>query len=187
MVPSPNHRRAYRRQICNIAHIERKHPSEVTVDQAAAATIDSAIAASKHRPGPLLPILHSIQDALGYVPAEAVPVIGEALNLTRAQVHGVLSFYPHFRHGPPGRHVVQICQAESCQAMGSARLTAHAREKLGVDLHGTTADGAITLEPVYCLGNCACSPAVMVDGDELHGNVDNAAFDAIVDECRSGR
>lgn len=157
------------------------------MDQAAAATIDSAIAASKHRPGPLLPILHSIQDALGYVPAEAVPVIGEALNLTRAQVHGVLSFYPHFRHAPPGRHVVQVCQAESCQAMGSARLTAHAREKLGVDLHGTTADGAITLEPVYCLGNCACSPAVMVDGDELHGNVDNAAFDAIVDECRSGR
>lgn len=155
------------------------------MDQAAAAAVDSAITAGMHRPGALLPILHDIQDALGYIPTDAVPVLSRALNLSRAQVHGVVSFYPHFRRAAPGRHVIQVCQAESCQAMGSAALTAHARESLGVDLHGTSADGAVTLEPVYCLGNCACSPAVMVDGNDLRGNVDAAAFDAIVAECRS--
>ncbi len=157
------------------------------MDQAAAATVQSAIAAGRHRPGALLPILHDIQDALGYIPRDALPVIGRALNLSRAEVHGVVSFYPHFRRTLPGRHVVQICQAESCQAMGSTRLTAHAQAKLGIGLHETTADGAVTLEPVYCLGNCACSPAVMVDGNDLHGRVDNDAFDAIVADCRGGR
>lgn len=154
------------------------------MDQAAAATVDSVIAAGKHRPGALLPILHDIQDALGYIPQDALPVIGRALNLSRAEVHGVVTFYPHFRREKPGRHVVQICQAEACQSMGVAKLTTYACEKLGVALHETTADGAITLEPVYCLGNCACSPAVMIDGTDLRACVDNAAFDAIVDECR---
>ncbi len=154
------------------------------MDQAAAATVDSAIATGKHRPGALLPILHDIQDALGYVPQEALPIIGRALNLSRAEVHGVVTFYPHFRRTPPGRHVVQICQAESCQAMGATRLTAHACATLGIGLHETTPDGAVTLEPIYCLGNCACSPAVMVDGMDLRACVDNDAFDAIVAECR---
>ena len=157
------------------------------MDQAAAATVQSAIAAGRHRPGALLPILHDIQDALGYIPRDALPVIGRALNLSRAEVHGVVSFYPHFRRTLPGRHVVQICQAEACQAMGAAKLTAHACEALGVGLHETTADGAVTLEPIYCLGNCACSPAVMIDGNDLRGYVDNDAFDAIVAECKEAR
>ena len=160
------------------------------MDQAAA-TVDSVVVAAlnagKHRPGPLLPILHDIQDALGYIPEQALPVIGRALNLSRAEVHGVVTFYPHFRRTPPGRHVVQICQAEACQAMGAAKLTAHACEALGVGLHETTADGAVTLEPIYCLGNCACSPAVMIDGNDLRGYVDNDAFDAIVAECKEVR
>ncbi len=155
------------------------------MDQAAAATVESILAAGKHRAGPLLPILHDIQDALGHIPNDALPVIGRALNLSRAEVHGVVTFYPHFRRERPGRHVVQVCQAEACQSMGAAKLAAHACESLGIGMHETTADGAITLEPVYCLGNCACSPAVMVDGTDLRARVDDAAFDAIVAQCRS--
>ncbi len=131
------------------------------------------------REGALLPILHDVQAAYGCVPVEAVPLIASALNLSRAEVHGVVSFYHHFRSAPPGQHVVRICLAEACQAMGAVALCAHARTALDVDLHGTTADRRFTLEPVYCLGNCACSPAIMVD-DELHGRVDPARFDAIV-------
>lgn len=114
--------------------------------------------------GALLPILHAVQDELGCIPADAVPAIAEALNLSRAEVHGVLTFYPHFRTEPAGRHVLEVCRAESCQAMGGERLAEHARETLGCDFHGTSADGAVTLEPVYCLGLCAQSPAVMLDG-----------------------
>ena len=134
------------------------------------ATVADAIAACRDLPGALLPLLHQVQDALGYVPAAAVPLIADALNLTRADVHGVLSFYHHFRSRPPGRHVLQICRAESCQAMGAVALEALARQRLGIDYHETTADGRITLEPVYCLGNCALSPALLVDG-ELVGRV----------------
>ncbi|CAM3950279.1 formate dehydrogenase subunit gamma [Bordetella tumulicola] len=116
------------------------------------------------QPGALLPLLHEIQDELGCIPADAVPTIAEALNLSRAEVHGVLSFYPHFRTEPAGRHVLEVCRAESCQAMGGEHLAEHARHTLGCDFHHTTADGAVTLEPVYCLGLCAQSPAVMLDG-----------------------
>lgn len=130
-------------------------------------------------PGALLPILHDVQDALGHIPARAVPEIAEALNLSRAEVHGVVSYYHHFRADPPGRHVVQICRAESCQSMGAESLLAHAQERLGCELHGTTADGGFTLEPVYCLGLCAMSPAMMVD-DEPHARVTPQSFDAIV-------
>lgn len=146
--------------------------------------VESVLLAGSGRPGALLPILHEIQDRLGHVPVTALPLIGKALNLSRAEVHGVVSFYPHFRSAPPGRHVIQICQAEACQAMGAARLAAHASATLGVDLHATTADGRLTLEPIYCLGNCACSPAMMVD-DDLYGRVDASRFDAIVAELEA--
>lgn len=134
-------------------------------------------------PGAMLPILHAIQERLGWVPDEAVPVIAEALKRSRAEVHGVVSFYPHFRTQPPGRHVVQICRAESCRAMGAEALEAHARSRLGIDFDRTTDDGAVTLEAVYCLGNCACSPAIRVD-DEIVGRVDGARFDALIAELR---
>lgn len=139
------------------------------------------IDALKHKPGALLPILHAIQDRCGYVPREAVPIIAESLQLTRAEVHGVISFYHHFRSAPPGRHVVQICRAEACQARGSRALESHAREALGIDYHQTTADREITLEPVYCLGNCACGPSLRI-GDRIHGRVTPETFDRLVDE-----
>src|SRR5215472_2373312 len=131
------------------------------------ATISDAIELHKRRPGALLPI-------------------AKELNLSRAEVHGVVTFYHHFRSAPPGEHVVRICRAEACQAMGADGLVAHAKKALGVDFHGTTKDGAVTLEAVYCLGNCACSPAVMVD-DDLHGRVSKQRFDAIVKNLRSAK
>jgi formate dehydrogenase subunit gamma len=114
-------------------------------------------------PGGLLPALHAVQDALGHVPDEAVPVLALALNRSRAEVHGVLTFYRHFRRLPPGRRVVQVCQAEACQACGAEALLAQAEQLLGCRPHETRADGAVTLEPVYCLGLCASAPAVQID------------------------
>lgn len=145
--------------------------------------IQETVATHQARPGALLPILHGIQEALGWVPAESVPVIAAALNLSRAEVHGVIGFYPHFRGAPPGRRVLQICRAESCQAMGAEALAAHAVSRLGIDFHQTTADGELTLEPVYCLGNCACSPAIRI-GDEIHGRISCARLDTLLDEAR---
>lgn len=122
------------------------------------------VARLKDQPGPLLPVLHAVQHELGCIPAEAVQTIAEALNLSRAEVHGVITFYPHFRSAPAGRHVIEICRAESCQAMGGEQLADHARHALGCDFHASTPDGEFTLEPVYCLGLCAQSPAIMIDG-----------------------
>lgn len=136
------------------------------------------------KPGALLPILHRIQDQLGYVPPEYVPTIAKSLNLSRAEVHGVISFYHEFRTTPAGKHVVQICQAEACQAMGVETLTRHAEQKLGTAMHGTSADGRYTLEPVYCLGNCACTPAMMVDG-RLVGRVTAQRFDEVIGELQA--
>jgi formate dehydrogenase subunit gamma len=137
------------------------------------------VAEHKSRPGPLIEILHGVQASLGFVPPSAVALIAAGLNLSRAEVHGVVSFYHFFRDHPVGRHVVRLCQAESCQAMGASALAAHAKERLGIDFHETSADGAFTLEPVYCLGNCACSPALMIDGDLL-GRVTVQDFDDLV-------
>jgi formate dehydrogenase subunit gamma len=150
-----------------------------TFDSDAQQTVAGIVAALKHKPGALLPVLHGVQDALGYVPPAAVPVIAEALNLSRAEVHGVISFYHYFRESPPGRHTLHMCRAEACQSMNQRGLEAHAKKRLGVDFHQTTANGAFSFEPVYCLGNCACSPAVMVDG-ELYGRVTPERFDDIV-------
>ncbi|SIO25218.1 formate dehydrogenase gamma subunit [Rhodovulum sp. ES.010] len=113
--------------------------------------------------GPLLPVLHEVQHALGYIPREAFAPIAEELDLSLAEIHGVVSFYPDFRTEPAGRRTVRVCRAEACQAVGAARLGADLRARLGVDWHETTADGAVTLEPVYCLGLCACGPAALVD------------------------
>ncbi len=150
-----------------------------TLDAATHDTVLGIVATLKDDAGPLLPVLHAVQHALGYVPPDAVPLIANGLNLSRAEVHGVITFYHYFRDTPPGRHVIQICRAESCKAMDGAALEAHVKAHLGVDFHETTASGAFTVEPVYCLGNCACSPAVMVDG-RLYGRVTPARFDAIV-------
>jgi len=147
--------------------------------------VRDAIAQLKGKPGALLPILHEIQDTIGYIPADAVPVIADELNLSRAEVHGVISFYHYFRQTPPGKHAIQICQAESCKAMGSDQLTAHAKKRLGIDFHETTPDGNFSLEPVYCLGNCACSPAVMID-DEPHGRVTSERINQLIDMAKRG-
>lgn len=120
--------------------------------------------------GPLLPMLHAIQAEWGHVPQAAVPVLADVLNLGRAEVHGVISFYHDFRDHPAGRHILKICRAEACQSMGGAAMAAGVLDRLGVDWHGTTADGAVTVEPVYCLGLCACGPAAMLDG-QLMGRV----------------
>lgn len=149
-----------------------------------AAVLD-AVAAHAHRPGALLPVLHAVQEALDHVPPDATALIAHELNLSRAEVHGVVSFYPHFRREKPGRHVLQLCRAEACQALGAAALEAHAKATLGVDFHTTTADGAITLEAVYCLGNCALGPALLVDGAKLCGRVTARAFDRIVGDLRA--
>ena len=145
--------------------------------------VQRALDDHKARPGALLPILHEIQQRVGHVPPEAVPVIAEALNLSRAEVHGVVTFYHDFRDHPAGRHVLKVCLAESCQAVGCDHLLAHAKQRLGVELHGTSADGAVTLEPVYCLGNCALSPALMVDSDVV-GRATPEKLDGLLAELR---
>jgi len=127
--------------------------------------------------GPLLPILHAIQDTYGHVPETALPLIAETLNLTQAEVHGVMSFYHDFRKAPAGRHVVKICRAEACQSMGANALSEAVLDKLGIGWGGTTTDGRVTVEAVYCLGLCACAPAAMI-GDRLIGRADAARIDA---------
>ncbi len=142
----------------------------------------AVIGAHLHLEGALLPILHALQDTYGHVPAAAAPLITEALNISKAELQGVVSFYHDFRDHPAGRHVVKICRAEACQAVGANALAAATLAKLGLDWHGTTANGAVTVEPVYCLGLCACGPAVMV-GDRVVGRVDAARMDALLAEA----
>lgn len=133
--------------------------------------------------GAALPVLHAIQEALGFVPAEAVPMVAAALNRSRAEIHGVVTFYHDFRAAPAGRHVVKLCQAEACQAMGSAAIAVALAQRLGVGMGQTSADGRVTLEPIYCLGLCACAPAAMVDG-EVMGRLDEDAVAAIGEAVR---
>ena len=144
-------------------------------------TVTRIVEEMKGRPGPLIEVLHSVQAALGYVPPDAVPILADVLNLSRAEVHGVITFYHFFRETPPGRHTVSLCRAEACQSMGADDLADHAKRRLGVDFHETTADGVFTLEPVFCLGNCACSPAALIDG-QLYGRLTPERFDALIGE-----
>jgi len=153
----------------------------LTLSSTQSDTIRRIVVELKGRPGPLLEVLHEIQAALGYIPEGAIALVAQGLNLSRAEVHGVVTFYHYFRRTPPGRHVVSLCRAESCQAMGADVLAEHAKRSLGVDFHETTADGAVSLEPIYCLGNCACSPAAMVDG-RLYGRLTPERFDAMMAE-----
>lgn len=134
--------------------------------------------------GRLLPILHGIQSEFGYVPTESLPVIAEALNISRAEVHGVVTFYHDYRNHPAGRHVLKICRAEACQSMGGDAIAARIQQLLGIGFHETTKDGSVTLEPVYCLGLCACAPSAMLDG-EVIGRLDANKLDEIVEEVRA--
>lgn len=149
-------------------------------EAAIVAETTAIIGAWDHLEGALLPILHAVQARFGHVPAAAHVPIASALNITRAELHGVLSFYHDFRDHPAGRRVLKICRAEACQAMGGAALADRVRDLLGLDWHGTTPDGGVTLEPVYCLGLCACAPAAMLDG-RVMGRVDAARIAAELD------
>ena len=144
------------------------------------ARIAAIVARHRHRDGPLIEILHEVQAEFGCIPAGAVAVIAGLLNLSRAEVHGVVTFYHHFRTKAPGRHVLQVCRAESCQAAGGRAIERHAQDRLGIGFGETTADGRVSLEAIYCLGLCACSPAAMLDG-EVHGRVTPERLDALLD------
>lgn len=144
--------------------------------------VQARIDGQMHLEGPLLPILHALQNAYGYVPEIALPLIAKTLNITKAEVHGVMSFYHDFRETPAGHHVVKICRAEACQAVGANVLAEVTLEKLGIEWNGTSANGAVTVEPVYCLGLCACGPAAMVDG-KVVGRVDAARMESILTEA----
>jgi formate dehydrogenase subunit gamma len=137
----------------------------------------------EHLPGALLPILHALQEEFGYIDPAAVPLVADALNISHAEVHGVISFYHDFRHEPPGRHVLKVCRAEACQSMGCDRLIAHVEKKLGVKLGETTDDGSFTVGQVFCLGNCALSPAVMLDG-RPYGRVSPQVADFLINDAR---
>jgi len=149
-----------------------------------AALVREIAASHREQRGALLPILHAVQEALGCVPAEAIPVLADELNLSRADVHGVVSFYHDFRSEPAGRTTVRVCRAEACQAVGAGRLVAHLKERYGVSLGETSRDGSLTAEQVFCLGNCALGPAAQVDG-RLHGRLDEARLSLILEEAIS--
>ena len=153
-------------------------------DIAAADVIEDILDRLGAKEGALLPVLHAVQAAKGYIPPEDVPRIAERLNLSRAEVHGVISYYTHFRSAPVGKVVVQICRAEACQAVGGERFAQQAIEALGCDFHQTTKDGTLTLEPVYCLGQCACGPSVMIN-DDVHARMTVERLKTLVGRARS--
>jgi len=161
--------------------IKVERPSSLT--EAERSAVLDACTRLKELPGALLPVLHAVQEALTFVPKDALPLIARELNLSIAEVHGVVTFYHYFLQERPGRSVVHLCRAEACQALGSVALEAHVKSSLGVDYHGTTSDGAITLEPVYYLGNCALGPSMMID-QQLHGRVTPERFDALLTSSR---
>lgn len=162
-----------------VATVAPRSAPNIFQTEAAQATIRRAIADCVDMPGALLPMLHQIQHGLGFIPPDAVPSIAAALNLSRAEVHGVITYYPHFRQTPPGNCTVQVCRAEACQARGGEALVAHAKATLGCDFDQTTGDGSVTLEAVYCLGHCAVGPNIMV-GATLHARITPSKFDALI-------
>lgn len=145
------------------------------------ATLAAVLADHPPAPGALLPLLHALQERAGHVPPEAVQAIAEHLNLSRAEVHGVISYYHFFRQAPAGRTVLQVCRAEACQSRGADALLAHAEQRLGCASHGTRADGAVTIEPIYCLGLCASSPALMLN-ERVHARMTAAKLDALLEK-----
>lgn len=158
-------------------------PLKIQTDQLAQG-VNEIIACHISLEGPLLPILHAVQEEFGHVPQEAIPVIAKGLNLSRAEVHGVISFYHDYRHAPAGRHVLKVCRAEACQAMGGETLAASLEKQLKTGFGKTAADGSVTLEAVYCLGLCACAPAAMLDGRVI-GRLDEEKIDALVEAVRA--
>jgi formate dehydrogenase subunit gamma len=148
--------------------------------------VDEIVAGLAGQPGALMPVLHAVNERFGYIPPAAVPAIAKALNLSRAEVHGVISFYHDFRTQRPGRKIIRVCRAESCQAMGAVALANHIQARLGINFGQTSDNGDFTLEPVYCLGNCACSPAIVV-GDDIYGRVNPERFDEILSTVASSR
>jgi len=130
--------------------------------------------------GALMPILHAVQDRFGYLPPPTTAAVADVLNVSKADVHGVVTFYDDFRTKPGGQHKIRVCRSEACQAVGGEQLAEHALKRLGIGFHQTTPDGRYSLDPVYCLGNCACSPAIMID-DTVHGRVTPERFDELVD------
>lgn len=151
-----------------------------------AATVVAVIDACKSMPGAMLPILHGIQEAVGYIPPDAIPMIADELNVSRAEVHGVITYYHHFRQQPAGKRLIRLCRAEACQARSADALVAHAKAVLGCDFHQTTTDGEVTLEPVYCLGQCAVGPNMTI-GDELHARITPQKFDALINAERGAK
>jgi len=148
--------------------------------------VSQVIETHKDSLGGLLPVLHGIQDAIGYIPSDAVPLIAKGLNLSRAEVHGVITYYPHFRQHKPGSHVVQVCRAEACQSVGSDALEAHVKKAVRCGFHETSADGEVTLEPVFCLGHCSVGPNITIN-DEVHAYVTPDRFDTLMAAARSGK
>jgi len=148
-----------------------------------ASAVNAGIAAWRHEPGGLMPLLHAVQDALGYVPPESLPVIAKAMGLSRAEVHGVVSYYHHFKHSPPGAHRLELCRAEACQSMGADALLAHAEAQLGCSLHGRSKDGQVELQAVYCLGLCASAPSLLLDG-QPHGRMSCDRLDGLLAAAR---
>ena len=146
--------------------------------------VDKVIESHHGKVGALLPVLHSIQDKFGYVPKLAVPMIAQAMNLSRAEIHGVMSFYHDFRSEPAGGNIIHLCRAEACQAMGARELEQHVMERLGIGYGETTADGLVTLEPVYCLGNCACTPTIRIN-DDIHARVTAQKFDELLESLEA--
>lgn len=153
---------------------------------ASAGDISQILARHASSQDQLLPALHAVQDRIGHIPPESVERIAAHFNLSRAEVHGVITFYHYFRSAPPARHVVQICRAEACQSVGGDALLAHTRQVLGCGPHEHSADGVFSLEPVYCLGQCASGPAVAIDG-AVHARVTPARFDIALDKAQTAR
>jgi formate dehydrogenase subunit gamma len=141
--------------------------------------VDCAVTAQRGRVGALMPVLHSIQESLGFIPVEAVPMIARAMSLSRAEIQGVIGFYHDFKTEPGGEHLVQLCRAEACQAMGSRDLELHVKQRLGIDFGETTGDGLFSLEPVYCLGNCACAPSIRIN-EGTHARMSASQFDQLI-------
>lgn len=166
-----------------MVRMERSAPGYQSWDRASAQAIIERL---QGLPGACLPILHALQDQFGYIHREAIPMIADALVLSRAEVLGVIEFYHDFRQEPPGRHTLRVCRAEACQSMGCEALVGHLRSRLGIDMDETTPDGSLTLKTVYCLGNCALSPAVLLD-DHLYGRVSPQRADELLDQVRGRR
>ena len=146
--------------------------------------IESIVDEHRHKVGALLPILHAVQEEFGHIPFDSIPVMARLLGLSRAEIQGVMGFYHDFRSEPAGNHLVQICRAEACQAMGGRQLEEHVSKRLGVDYGQTTSNGKFTLEPVYCLGNCACSPSIRINND-VFARVTEQSFDTLIDELEA--